>query len=139
MSKVRSLRQLKLPLGVTRLKAVDVRDLLKRAERQPRRSKYGAIRTETIDGHSFDSKREARHYLALKLREQAGEICDLELQPRFPLIVNGMKICEYRADFQWKTPAGEIVIADAKGFRTAAYRIKKKLFESLYGLPILEM
>jgi dsDNA-binding SOS-regulon protein len=64
-------------------------------------SKYGAVRTE-VDGISFASKKEARRYSELKLLERAGEIADLQLQPRFPLTVNGVRVCTYVADFQYR-------------------------------------
>src|SRR5690606_369436 len=54
-------------------------------ERKP--SKYRNVRT-TVDGITFDSKREAERYGELKTMEAAGVISDLELQPRFPLTVN---------------------------------------------------
>lgn len=45
--------------------------------------KYSAKSME-VDGHKFPSKREARRYQELVLLAKAGEIDDLELQPRFP-------------------------------------------------------
>ena len=39
----------------------------------------------TIDGHEFPSKKEGNRYLELKLLQKAGEISNLELQPRFLL------------------------------------------------------
>ena len=50
----------------------------------PKASKYRAVKT-TIDGITFDSKKEAAEYGRLKLLEQAGVISDLELQPRFEI------------------------------------------------------
>ena len=46
---------------------------------KPKRSKYGAIKTE-VDGIKFDSKHEASRYKELRLLEQAGEITNLRLQ-----------------------------------------------------------
>ena len=48
-------------------------------------SKYRNRKT-TIDGIAFDSKAEARRYAELKLLERAGEIKDLELQPKYRLL-----------------------------------------------------
>lgn len=98
--------------------------------------KYGNKKTE-IDGFMFDSKREAARYVELKYLESAGLIADLELQPKFPCVVNGKKVCEYRADFKY-TQDGQPIIEDVKGFRTKEYRIKKKLVEALYGIEIKE-
>jgi len=101
-------------------------------------SKYRAKRT-TIDGITFASKAESRRYLHLKDMEKRGEIQDLELQPRFRLEVNGVKICDYIADFRYvETETGETIIDDTKGVITPQYRIKRNLMLALYGITIRE-
>jgi hypothetical protein len=106
-------------------------------------SKYGAVRT-VVDGVSFASKKEARRYSELKLLQRAGEIAELRLQPRYPLVVNGLKVCTYVGDFayhptfQGATMAQEVV-EDAKGFKTPEYKLKAKLFQALQGFPIREV
>jgi hypothetical protein len=69
--------------------------------------KYGAVKT-TVDGIEFDSKAEARRYTELRLLEHAGEIRDLELQPRYELLpafvdAEGVRhrAIEYVADFRY--------------------------------------
>jgi len=100
------------------------------------RHKYKAVKTE-IDGKVFDSKHEADVYAKLKLREKAGEIQDLQLQPRFVLQdgfeKGGKKYrkIEYVADFQYREK-GRIHVVDAKGYKTDVYKLKKKLFEKKY-------
>ncbi len=133
------LRQLKLPLDVTRVSAADVRDLLRRSDRQPSRSKYGAVRTTAPDGREFQSAKEAERYWQLCMMERAGEIADLELQPAYPLHANGMRIGEYRADFRYRViKTGDIVVEDTKGVRTDMFRWKKKHTEAEYGIRIIE-
>lgn len=139
--KVRSLRQLRLPLGVTRLPASAVRDLLKKAERQPRSNKFGAQKT-VAENRTFDSKREAIRYLELRRLEDAGEISELECQPAFPLVVNGMRIGEYRGDFRYvDRRSGDVVTEDVKSLatKTATYRLKIKLVAALHGVKIREV
>jgi hypothetical protein len=92
-------------------------------------SKYKAIKTR-VGELLFDSKREARRYGDLKLLERAGQIRNLELQPVFPLIVNGVKVCEYRGDFIY-FEGERRVIEDSKGFRTPVYKLKRKLLLAL--------
>ena len=101
-------------------------------------TKYGARRTE-VDGHSFASQREANRYGELRLLEQAGEISGLELQPKFPLIVNGQKVATYIGDFRYMDATGAVVVEDAKGVRTPLYRHKKRLLSALYGIEIREV
>ena len=112
------------------------------------RHKYGAKRTE-VDGISFDSQREARHYLELKTRERFRDIRDLELQPRYKIEINGepLKIrsrgfpggrtVTYVADFRYVvTATGETVVEDIKGLDTPVARLKRALVEHLYGIRI---
>lgn len=102
-----------------------------------KKSKYSSAKTD-IDGIRFDSKKEAEFYAELKLREKAGEISHLRLQPRY-LLQEGFKYegkqyrkIEYVADFEY-IENGVTVVVDVKGFRTAVYMIKKKLFLYKYG------
>ena len=88
-------------------------------------SKYRAKAT-IVNGVRFASKAEARRYSELKALERAGLISHLELQPRFPLIVNGQHICTYLGDFRF-LENGKSVTEDVKGVRTDAYIIKRKL------------
>ena len=70
------------------------------------RSKYKAVKT-TIDGITFDSKREAKRYTELKVLEKSGMITHLELQPEYQITINGAKICKYKADFRYFTVRAE--------------------------------
>lgn len=99
-------------------------------------SKYGAQPVE-VDGRRFASKREAARYLLLKARAAAGEIEGLELQPRYPLVVNGVKVAVYVADFRYRE-AGTLVVEDTKGFRTPIYRLKRKLMKAIHGIDVRE-
>lgn len=88
-------------------------------------SKYRAKPTHA-DGIRFSSKAEARRYIELRSLLNAGLISHLELQPRFPLIVNGAVICVYVGDFRF-IENGKSVTEDVKGFATAEYKLKRKL------------
>lgn len=106
-------------------------------ENPEKKSKYSSAKTD-IDGIRFDSKKEAEFYAELKLREKAGEISHLRLQPRYLLQeafkYNGKqhREIEYVADFEY-IENGETVVVDVKGFKTAVYMLKKKLFLYKYG------
>ncbi len=102
------------------------------------RSKYGAVRT-TVDGRPFHSKAEARRYSELLLLGQAGAIRNLELQPRFPLHVNGMLIGLYIADFRYqeRDAFGERdVVEDVKGWDVPLGAWKRRHYEAQYGLTV---
>lgn len=104
-----------------------------------KRSKY---RNEpvTVDNVRFHSKREAKRYSELKLLEKAGQIFDLELQPKFVFVVNGVKLGTYTADFCYvDTVSGWAVVEDVKGVRTQQYRLRKKLLKALHGIEVVEM
>ncbi len=98
-------------------------------------NKYGNKRVE-MDGHNFASKKEAGRYQLLRWRCDEGEIRDLKLQPRYPMIVNGEKICVYVGDFEY-VENGEIVTEDAKGVKTDVFVLKAKLFRALYGRDVV--
>ena len=97
-------------------------------------SKYKAKKT-IIDGITFDSKSEAKRYEELKLLQRGGAIQNLSLQPRFMLqegfvnVDTGKKerAIEYVSDFMYDE-GDRIVVEDVKGFKTADYKIKRKLF-----------
>jgi hypothetical protein len=120
--------------GRAELSAAEYRAL---ADTPPARNKYGAVPTE-IDGRRFDSLAEAARYGELLLRERAGEITGLRVHPRYPLTVEGEQVAVYEADF-WYSEGGRPVVEDVKGVRTAAYKLKARLFRALYGLEIREI
>ena len=104
-------------------------------------SKYNNKKTQ-IDMYVFDSVKEAKRYKELKLLERAGEISNLELQPRFLLQdsfkKNGRtyRKIEYIADFKY-IEKGRTIVEDVKGLQTDVFKIKHKLFEKIY--PELEL
>ncbi len=103
-----------------------------------RGNKYRNVKT-VVDGITFDSKAEARRYGELKLLEEAGEIHNLTLQPVFKCVIDRKKVCQYRADFAYYTPERRVV-EDVKGYKTAVYKLKKRLVEALYpGVTITEI
>ncbi|MES3028521.1 MAG: DUF1064 domain-containing protein [Pseudomonadota bacterium] len=104
-----------------------------------RPSKYGNRKVE-VDGVTFHSAHEARRYGQLKLLVKAGEIADLELQPRYDFALNGVKIGFYKADFRFREVAtGERVVEDAKGFKTDVYNLKKKMLKAFHGIDVVEV
>lgn len=106
-------------------------------ERKP--NKYGN-RSTTIDGHVFASIAEGKRYRELKLMVMAGEIADLELQPAFALVVNGVKIGRYTGDFRYiDLESGRTVIEDVKGAQSRDYPLRKKLMKALFGIDVTEI
>lgn len=93
------------------------------------RSKYGAVKT-VRDGITFDSKLEADRWTTLRSWERLGQIYHLERQIKYPLMVNGIKIGDYIADFRYVINGPGMkcsdVIEDAKGILTPVCRWKLK-------------
>ena len=100
-----------------------------------KKSKYGNVKTK-VDDILFDSKKEANRYCQLKLLAKAGTISELELQPKFDLVVNGFKICTYIADFRY-IKDNKIIIEDVKGVQTQEFKLKKKLMKAVHGIDVL--
>lgn len=121
--------------------------------------KYGNKKI-TVDGVTFDSKKEYLRWCELCLLEKAGHITDLRRQVKYELIPaqyeeyerysektgkrlkNGLrcveKECSYIADFVYKQD-GQTVVEDTKGVRTEAYIIKRKMMLYFHGIRILEV
>lgn len=102
-----------------------------------KRSKYGNKKV-VVDGHTFDSKAEAKYYQQLKSLEQAKQIKSFKLQPRY-LLQEGFKkngktyrAIHYKADFEVHKLDGTVEIIDIKGAITKEFSIKRKLFEMKY-------
>lgn len=119
-------------------------------------AKYHSKKTE-IDGIIFDSKKEARRWIELCTMQQQGLIQGLQRQVKFLLIPsqraetgttdrNGKpkqgkvveRECSYYADFVYYEN-GKKVVEDAKGIRTEAYKIKRKLMRWILGIEIREI
>jgi len=90
------------------------------------------------DGYVFDSTKEWKRYMQLKILLKANKIQDLTLQPEY-VLQNSFKhngkthrAIKYVSDFRY-TQDGKIIVEDVKGFLTDIYRLKKKLFLFKYG------
>lgn len=119
-------------------------------------SKYNNKQVE-ICGKIFDSKHEAERYLLLLSMQREGRISDLRLQVPFELIPTQKdpdiigprggvkpgkcieKACVYYADFVYKDKDGNTVVEDAKGVKTEAYKIKKKLMLYVHKIRVVEV
>lgn len=105
-------------------------------------SKYHARKT-TIDGIQFDSAKETKRYVKLRDMEKAGEIEGLRLQVPFEILpsfeCDGVKYrgMKYIADFVYYRD-GKQVVEDTKGWKTAEYRMKKKLMAYMNHINIEE-
>ena len=86
-----------------------------------KRSKYGAVKT-SVDGHTFDSQKEADYYCNLKLRLQAKDIRGFCLQPIF-ILAPGLK---YKADFIVFHNDGTSEIVDVKRISHKGVHNKKE-------------
>ena len=94
-----------------------------------------------IDGQKFDSKKEARRFMQLEILRKQGLISNLRCQVKFELIPkqDGERACNYIADFVYEDiSTGETVVEDVKGFKTADYKIKRKLMLYIHGVKITE-
>lgn len=120
------------------------------------KSKYKSRKT-IIGDVVFDSKKEARRWRELCLREDAGLIENLQRQVKYVLIPaqrepdtvgkrGGVKKgkllereCAYYADFVYTiAETGETVVEDSKGRRTKDYIIKRKLMLWVHGIKVKE-
>lgn len=103
-----------------------------------RAMKYGNVKTE-IEGERFDSRREAARWKELRMLERAGRITCLRRQVPFELIPKSEhgRAVKYIADFVYMEN-GRQVIEDAKGYRTAVYKLKRRMMAE-QGREIVEV
>ena len=124
-------------------------------------NKYGAVKiTDPATGYVFDSKHEFYRWCELRILWRTGKITDLKRQVKFELIPaqreastevykagphKGLpkpgavieKACTYVADFTY-IENGKLVVEDAKGHKTEAYKIKRKLMLWVHNIRIKE-
>lgn len=119
---------------------------------KPKRTKYGNKKV-TEDGITFDSIRERDRWLELKQLERAGEISNLERQPKFYLFGSKSQVlirskgypngrrAYWKGDFAYFcSRRNKRICEDAKGFRTQIFILKKAVVEACYpGLEIVEI
>jgi len=100
------------------------------------KNKYNAIK-QTYKGEIFDSKKELNRFMELEILLRAREISDLELHPKFDLMVNGVKIGRYTADFRYKK-GSDVIVEDVKSraTKTRDYVLRKKILAT-YDPPII--
>lgn len=91
----------------------------------------------TYKGIKFDSIGERDRYKQLELMQCSGEIANLNVQTKFPIIVNEVKICTYIADYTYKDKQGNYIVEDFKGVQTAIFKLKKKLMLAVHGIDVL--
>lgn len=108
--------------------------------------KYGSYNNKKVecDGYSFASKLEASVYSILKNKENIGEITDLKCQEQVNVCCND-KDCPhdkkviYKPDFSFtEVSSGEKAFAEAKGFASEVWPLKKRLWKH-YGKGRLDI
>ena len=117
--------------------------------REPKQKKPSKYRNKRVvyDGYNFDSKAECQYYIDLKEMKLRGEITDFKMQVPFVLQEGylspstGKKIrpITYISDFIVTFPDGREIVQDVKGsrgFMTEVFKLKKKLFEFRYKIPL---
>jgi hypothetical protein len=117
-------------------------------------------RKVTINGETFDSKKEAARWRELALLEKAGQITGLQRQVRFELLPAQYRLVAtpkgqqkkcieravtYVADFVYKerlVPDGDscvTVVEDTKGLKTKDYILKRKMLLYFHNIRIREI
>ena len=106
-------------------------------------SKFNNVKSE-IDGHIFDSNKEAEFYGSLKIKKNAGLIKDFKMQVQYDILVNNIHIAYYYLDFQIENNDGSFEYIDIKGkdkktnkfIKTGVFALKKRLVEAIYHIKI---
>ena len=96
-----------------------------------REGRVKAAKRVSHDGKDFPSKLERDWWIKLSLMQEQGLISDLKFQVNIPLhgvydplLTKTGRVMQYRADFTY-VENGQMVIADAKGFETEIFQMKR--------------
>jgi len=111
-----------------------------------KKSKYKNVRTKTDDGISHASKKQGTRWVYLRQMEREGKIRDLRREVKYSLDVNGVHICDYRADHVYEEPSvngiWREVVEDVKSVFTVKkreYIHKRNLMLACHGIAIREI
>ena len=88
---------------------------------------------QVINGFRYDSSFEAQYGMFLESELKAHRIKKFDRQINLPLVVNDYKVCDYRIDFIVYHRDNSIEYVEVKGYQTDVWKLKWKLFESLYS------
>ena len=113
------------------------REFAKLTGQPVKRNKHNNNIVKTEEG-TFQSELEYRRWCELKVLLRTGAIQDLRRQVPFKLIVNGLFVCKYYADFGY-TEDGAQVVEDTKGYATDVYKMKRRLMMAVHGVEIKEV
>jgi hypothetical protein len=108
---------------------------------QPKRQKFLNVKTTDMQGIVHDGKGECERWQELQLLERGGSIRALRRQVPYALVVNGLLVATYFADFVYLDGEATIV-EDHKSPRTRKlkdFRMKVKLMQALHGIQIREV
>lgn len=124
--------------------------LFKPTSKKPKTNKYQSQKC-VYNGLQFDSHKELRRYLELRLLERSGQITGLQRQVKFELIPAqkdekgkcAERACVYVADFTYFDKNKKLCVEDCKGYKGggayAVFTIKRKLMLLKYGIKIKEV
>ena len=115
----------------------DAKRMGRRVPEQPYAKKPNKYRNKIayVDGIKFHSEKERDYWLVLKNRELHDEISELERQVEYALVVHGVLIARYFADFRY-VEKGSRHVVDTKGFRTKEFEMKRKLMKACYSIDV---
>ena len=101
----------------------------------------------SVGAEKYRSHRERDRHQTLLLMQKAGRIAGLTREVPF-VLAPAVKILgeprarpalRYVADFCYSDArSGIVVVEDAKGMQTPAYRIKKHLMKTVHGIDVVE-
>lgn len=94
---------------------------------------------QSTNTRRFDSKAEAAHYDELRIAERTGLIRKLECQPGFAIEINGVKVGDYIADFEYIEGKDQLRVVDVKGgdaTDTPLSKFKRKCVKAIHGVTV---
>ena len=101
-------------------------------------NKYGAKKATCLQGHTHDSRLEARTCDDLTSRERRGEISNLQRQVKFRFVIDGRDVklknghvAGVTVDFQFFEGVKNVVV-ETKGFVVRDWPLRRAIFTTLF-------
>jgi len=101
-----------------------------------KKNKYNAVKV-VVNGKTCDSKIEGEDYAKLLLIEKEGKISNLKFHPRYPIVINGEKVCTVVLDFEYLD--NETLLThyiDRKGVYTSESKLRHKLLKTICNIEV---
>ncbi len=91
-----------------------------------------------VDGYHFKNENEYRRYKGIQELVKDGRLQDLDVNPKYPLMVNQVEVDSYSPTFRFYDPVkhAERFIQVSNAAQSAIQELRIRLFEAIYSVKV---